>query len=159
MVKCSSNTVLWCNGLRKKASNKKGAMQSTDTSSEDDEEEIQETVKKRAKSTEEVEVGEPRKKRKVKKRKCEQHLISSLESIVTTPMQYHMLAEMYVGGVHLSLDDPRTSSMFNRASGGGSVKRKTGQTSEVISAISDLTSALTPKLIPIIIAPQVVQQK
>ena len=53
---------------------------------------------------------------------------------------------MYLGGVHPSLDTPPTSTMFNRAGGGGSVKRKVGQ--EVISAISDLTSALTPKLIP-----------
>ena len=53
---------------------------------------------------------------------------------------------MYLGGVHPSLDTPPTSTMFNRAGGGGSVKRKVGQ--EVVSAISDLTSALTPKLIP-----------
>ena len=62
-------------------------------------------------------------------------------------MQYRVWIEMYLGGIHPSLDTPPTSSMYNRA-GGGSMKRKTGHTSEVVSAIGDLTSALSPRLIP-----------
>ena len=67
-----------------------------------------------------------------------------------TPMQYRVWAETYLGGVHPSLDTAPTSTMFNQAGGGGSVKRKTGctGTSEVVSAIGDLTSALSPRLIP-----------
>ena len=55
-----------------------------------------------------------------------------------------------MGGIHPSLDTAPTSSMFSRA-GGGSVKRKTGHASncsEVVSAINNLTSALSPRLIP-----------
>lgn len=61
-----------------------------------------------------------------------------------TPMQYRVWKEMYLGGIHPSLDTPPTTSMFTRA-GGGSVKRKTCHTSsEVVSAINDLTAALSP---------------
>ena len=65
-------------------------------------------------------------------------------------MQYRVWAEMYLGGVHPSFDATPTSTMFYRASGGCSVKRKTGHTStsEVVSAIGDLTSALSPRLMP-----------
>ena len=53
---------------------------------------------------------------------------------------------MYLGGVHPTLDTPPTTSMFNRA-GGGSVRRCTGHTGEVVSAINDLTSALSPRFV------------
>ena len=62
-------------------------------------------------------------------------------------MQYPVWAVMYIGGVHPSLDNPPTSTVFNRAGGGGSAKRRTDQTADV-SAISSLTSALTPKVTP-----------
>ena len=70
-----------------------------------------------------------------------------------TPMQYRVWAEMYLGGVHPSLDSAPTSTMFNPAGGGGgSVKRRMGHTgaSEVVSTIGDLTCALSrsPRLIP-----------
>ena len=76
-------------------------------------------------------------------------------------MQCRVWAEMYIGGVHTSLDNPPTSTMFNRAGGGGSAKRRTGQTADVVSAISSLTSALTPKVTPSSshIAPQVALPK
>ena len=63
-------------------------------------------------------------------------------------MQYCVWAEMYLGGVHPSLDTAPTSTMFNRAGGDGSVKRKTGYTSEVVTAISNPTLALSSRLIP-----------
>ena len=103
------------------------------------------------KKVDEEEVGEPIKKRK--KGEDKDKKVQTIDQLTGkhgdksyTPMQYRVWAEMYLGGVHPSLDTPPTSTMFNRAGGGGSVKRKVGQ--EVISAISDLTSALTPKLIP-----------
>ena len=65
-------------------------------------------------------------------------------------MQYRVWEEMYLGGAHPSLDTAPSSTMFNRAGGGGSVKRKTGHTgtSEIVSAIGDLTSTLSPRFIP-----------
>ena len=120
---------------------------------------IQETVKrkrKRAKKIDEEEDSEIRKKRKKgeDKDKKVQTTIDQLTGNhgekTYTPMQYHVWAEMYLGGVHPSLNTAPTSTMFNRAGGGGSVKRKRGHTgtSEVVSAIGDLTSALSPRLIP-----------
>ena len=152
-LKKGGNIILWCDGL-KRSTNKKGAM-SNDSSEDDDEEDVQETVKKkrkRAKKVDEEEVGEPIKKRKKGEDK-DKKVQTTIDQLTGkhgdksyTPMQYRVWAEMYLGGVHPSLDTPPTSTMFNRAGGGGSVKRKVGQ--EVVSAISDLTSALTPKLIP-----------
>jgi hypothetical protein len=147
-IKKGGNIILWCNGLKVKSTSREGAM-SNDSSEDDDEEEVQETVKKkrkRASKIEEEEVGEPAKKRKKgeDKDKKVQTTISQLtgkHDKSYTPMQYRVWAEMYLGGVHPSLDTPPTSTMFSRAGGGGSVKKKVGQ--EVVSAISDLTSGLT----------------
>ena len=61
-------------------------------------------------------------------------------------MQYRVWSEMHLGGVHPSLDNPPTSTMFDRAGSGGP-KKKTC-TSEIASAIGNLTNALSPKLVP-----------
>ena len=151
-IKKGSNIVLWCDGLKKKSTSK--TPMSSDSSEDDDEEEIQETAKKKRKRAKNTEEEEPKKKRKKGEDKDEK-VQTTIDQLTGkhgdksyTPMQYRVWAEMYLGGVHPSLNNPPTSTMFNRAGGGVSVKRKTGQTSEVVSAISDLTSALTPKLIP-----------
>ena len=158
--KKGSNVILWCDGLKTKPtceSGKKGAAIS-DSSEDDHEDEIEETVKKkrkRAKNADEEEVGETRKKRKKgeeKDKKVQETIDKLIEKHgdkAYTPMQYRVWVEMCEGGIHPSLDTAPTSSMFNRA-GGGSVKRKTGHASncgEVVSAISDLISALSPRLV------------
>ena len=63
-----------------------------------------------------------------------------------TPMQYRVWAEMHLGGVHPSLDTSPTTTMFSRAGGASSTKKKSGNAdvAHVVSAISDLTSALSP---------------
>lgn len=108
--------------------------------------------RKRAKKIDEGD-GEIRKKRKKGEDK-DKRVQSTIDQLTTkhdktyTPMQYRVWAEMYLGGVHSSLDTAPTSTMFNRAGGDCSVKRKTGHTSEVVTAISNLISALSPRLVP-----------
>ena len=62
-----------------------------------------------------------------------------------TPMQYRVWSEMHTGGVHSSLDSPPNSTMFHRARSSG--PKKKNHTSEIASAIGNLTSALSPKLV------------
>ena len=161
-MKKGSNIILWCDGLKKSISeSKKGAISISSDSSED-EEEIQETVKRKGrgqrKQTKKRMVRQGRKEKKGEdKDKKVQATIDQLTAKhgdkTYTPMQYRVWAEVYLGGVHPSLDSAPTSTMFNPAGGGGgSVKRRMGHTgaSEVVSTIGDLTCALSrsPRLIP-----------
>ena len=41
-----------------------------------------------------------------------------------TQMQYRVWSEMYVGGVHSSLDEPPTTTMFLRGGGAPTLKKK-----------------------------------
>ena len=119
-VKKGSNIILWCDGLKKSTSeSKKGAISSDGS---EDEEEIPETVKrkrKRPEKTDEEEDGETRKKRKKDedKDKKVQTTIDQLTANIAhnkayAPMQYRVWAEMYLGGVHPSLDSAPTSTTY-----------------------------------------------
>lgn len=151
-VKKGTKVILWCDGLKKKsASGGKNGQELTE-----DDEEIQEVRRRRKRAKSDEEDGQIRKKRKKNedKDKKVQATIDLLNENhgdkAYTPMQYRVWTEMHLGGVHPSFDTPPTSSMFVRA-GGGSVKKKTGQASnvgEVVSAIGELTSALSPRLVP-----------
>ena len=59
-----------------------------------------------------------------------------------TPMQYRIWAEMYVGGVHPSLDQAPKSTMFIRAGGGSAPKKR----DSVADAVSQIAVALSPKV-------------
>ena len=140
----------------KKSTNKKGA-----TSSDSSEEyEVQDSLEKRKRARNIIEIGEPKKRRKVKEKDIK--VQATIDQLTEkhgdksyTPMQYCVLAEMYIGGVHTSLDNPPTSTMYNRAGGGGSVKSRMCQTFD-ISAIRSLISALTPQAtFQAVIVPQV----
>ena len=134
-MKKVSNIILWCDGLKSTSESKKGA---TSSGSSEDEEEIQETVKRKGrgqrKQTKKRMVRQGRKEKKGEdKDKKVQATIDQLTAKhgdkTYTPMQYRVWAEVYLGGVHPSLDSPPTSTMFNRAGGGGgSVKRRMGHT-------------------------------
>jgi hypothetical protein len=63
-----------------------------------------------------------------------------------TPMQLRIWAEMHHGGLHPSLNEPPTTSMFTRAGGGHTAKKKTPpNTNDPLSqAIAQLAKALVP---------------
>ena len=60
-------------------------------------------------------------------------------------MQFHILSEMIVGGIHWSFEDPPTSSMFARA---GSGKKKgegnTPMAEALTQAAVGISSAVSP---------------
>ena len=63
------------------------------------------------------------------------------------PMRYQIWSEIKVSGIHTSLDEPLTNSMFKRA-GKKSSKTKESNLSEAIThAAVTLSSELTPKTI------------
>ena len=117
-----------------------------------EDEEVQEVKKKRKRIRCDDEIGETRKKN-IKGEDRDKKVQATISLLTEkhgdksyTPMQYRVWTEMYLGGVHPTLDTPPTTSMFNRA-GGGSARRSTGHTGEVVSAINDLTSALSPRVV------------
>ena len=55
-------------------------------------------------------------------------------------MQYRVWSEMYVGGIHSSLNEPPTTTMFLRAGGVAPSKKKSDPVSE---ALTHLASAIT----------------
>ena len=67
-----------------------------------------------------------------------------------TPMQFRIWAEMHNGGLHPSLDEPPTTSMFTRAGGGQATKKKTSASANdpLSQAISQLAAALSPSITP-----------
>lgn len=67
-----------------------------------------------------------------------------------TPMQFRIWAEMHNGGLHPSLDEPPTTSMFTRAGGGQATKKKPSASANdpLSKAISQLAAALSPSITP-----------
>ena len=66
-----------------------------------------------------------------------------------SPMQLRIWAEMHNGGLHPSLEEPPTSSMFVRAGGGQTSKKKMSNTGDSLThAITQLASALSPNIAP-----------
>ena len=69
--------------------------------------------------------------------------LKQLHSGGYTPMQYRIWAEMVHGGLHSSMEEPPTSTMFVRC-GKGKSKQKSGSDDTLSNAISQLASALSP---------------
>ena len=65
-------------------------------------------------------------------------------------MQFRIRAEMHNGGLHPSLDEPPTTSMFACAGGGQATKKKpSANTNDPLSqAISQLAAAISPSITP-----------
>ena len=67
--------------------------------------------------------------KKKKSKEMEEQIESTMEQLQSmhakkyTQMQYRVWSEMYIGGVHSSLDEPPTTTMFLRA-GGVQLKKK-----------------------------------
>ena len=74
-----------------------------------------------------------------------------------TMMQFRIWAETVNGGMHKSMTEPPSSTMFNRAGGTAtSASKKSGHGDVVTEAVSQLTAALVPKLAA---APQIAQPR
>ena len=67
-----------------------------------------------------------------------------------TPMQFRIWVEMHNGGLHPSLDEPPTTTMFARAGGGqGTKKKPSASTNDPLTqAISQLAAAIIPSITP-----------
>lgn len=131
--------VLWCDGLKRASATQN--KRSVDTENSDDEDDVTQSVKpkkKKKKDTDEV-------------NKAVQSIVDELKELHPdsgyTPMQFRIWAEMYNGGVHPCLQEPPTSTMFVRAGGGNTTKKKMSNTNDPLShAIVQLASALSPNV-------------
>lgn len=65
-----------------------------------------------------------------------------------TPFQYRIWAEMIAGGVRTSYDDSPATTMFMRAGSGNTKKKKVAATHVLSDAITQLSSALSPRPTP-----------
>ena len=134
------NVTLWCDGLHGKESPRGKSTKKRSNKSVvddcDDDEDIEVTKKKKKKKSEERE----------KKVEDTMEQLQSMHAKMYTQMQYRVSgSEMYVGGVHSSLDEPPTTTMFARA-GGVQPKKKSNSVSEVLThAVTQIASALTPR--------------
>lgn len=150
-VRLGKKVMLWCNGLKtaayKKAkSNKRKPdddfeeiLQSEESDQDDFPLLVQPTRKKRRNAAKEEREGRV------------QDTIQTLKDKHSgnfTPMQIRIWAEMIVGELHSSLENPPTSTMFMRAGDGNSSKKKSDGNPSLTEAITQaatvLTSALTP---------------
>lgn len=121
-----TRVTLWCDGLIT------GGVAGSRREEYSDDEILSRPAKKKKKDSEDNAVIESFIK------KLKEHHGSSY-----TPMQYTIWAEMYNGGVHPSLAEPPTSSMFVRVGGGNPTKKKTPNDS-FTQAITQIASALSP---------------
>ena len=127
------NITLWCDGLRKEgqsgAATKKRPNKSVQEESDDDEDS-----------------GVTKKKKKKKSKEREEQVEDTMEQLQSmhmkkyTQMQYRVWSEMYVGGIHSSLNEAPTTTMFLRAGGVALSKKKSDPVSE---ALTHLASAIT----------------
>ena len=132
-IKKENNVTLWCDGLKcSGAAPPGGKKRPTDDSGDNGE-------------------GKKSKKRKTLLEGKEEEVESILCSLKDklkgqyTPMQYRIWAEMLAGGVHRSYNDPPKSTMFVHAGGGVGTKKKATAANVISDAITQLSSALSPK--------------
>ena len=124
--------ILWCNGLKfcSKGSKHPRANEESDS----DAEQCSKKAKKK-KQRKESETEERVKEAMEELKQC--HTKSGY-----TAMQFRIWAEMFVGGVHPSLNEPPKSTMFIRAGGGYAPKRR----DSFADAVSQIAVALSPKV-------------
>lgn len=137
-IKSGNSVMLWCDGMKTpKTTTASGSSKKRplDIDSDDDNE------NKKSKR---------KKKHEGKEEKVESILtdLKSKHGTTFTPMQYRIWAEMVAGGVHCSCDDHPNTSMFLRAGGVGTKKKGHTTTTVISDAITQLTTALSPKPVP-----------
>lgn len=132
--KPGSKVTLWCDGLvdRRGAGNSRKRPQSDEPGSDSE-------------ST----VTRPKKKQVDRDRKV-QDIVDDLKGTHAsnyTQMQLRIWAEMIASGMHLSLSDPPSTSMFTRAGGGTPYKKKEpSPTQSLTDAVTAIANALSPRL-------------
>ena len=115
-----SNVTLWCDGLSKSTSSSAcKRARAVESSESEGEVEFHRRSKKKRSDTKDDKVGQNIKELKQKHGEA-----------TYTPMQYRIWAEMIVGGIYVSSDNPPSSTMFIRA--GGGTAKKTSQSSNTV---------------------------
>ena len=144
-IKKGHKVVLWCDGLKVKSSSstavttrRRPARESDRDESDEDTDVVQRGQKKKKKLSAQEE-REEKVQRTIQKLK-EKHGSSY------TPMQIRIWSESVVGGIHSSLVEAPTSSMFTRAGKGDSVKKKDSSMSEALTqAALAISNAFSPR--------------
>ena len=139
-VKSGKNITMWCDGLKSTKAKRTLDLDSDDEG--DDEGEIMGTRKKRKKS-----------RRKTKQKETDERVEQILTDLQEkhsgssyTPFQLRIWAEMIAGGVHTSYDESPATTMFLRAGSVGNAKKKKVPATNMLSdAITQLSSALSPR--------------
>ena len=148
-IRLGKNIILWCDGLKTSDDAPQNKRPASFTGESDDDDDSDVTGKKSTTS-------KPRKKKK-KNDEAVEPIVQKLKDLHResgfTPMQFRIWAEMHNGGLHPSLDEPPTTTMFARAGGGQATKKKHTQesvtTSDTLSqAITQLAAALSPSVTP-----------
>ena len=129
-IRKTERSVFWCDGLKSCSKGSKRSRANEDSDNEP--EECSKQTKKRKRRNES---------------ETEERVKETIEELKQshsghTPMQYRIWAEMFVGGVHPSLDEPPKSTMFLRAGGGSAPKKR----ESVAEAVSQIAVALSPKV-------------
>jgi len=131
-----TNVTLWCDGLKAVAgtatSRQKRQLQAHSDSDLDSSDEDNPPSKKKGKEDRVQKIVD-----QLKKEHGEKY----------TMMQFRIWAETVNGGMHKSMTEPPSSTMFNRAGGMATTgSKKSGHGDAVTEAVSQLTAALVPKL-------------
>lgn len=152
-IKKKKNLMLWCDGLRNSsedaryvAGNKrsKHCLELDQSEGSESDEEVHATSRKSG----------SKKKKKTAQEEREERVQSSMKALKEkhgasfTPMQYRIWCEMIVGGLHTSVDDPPTSSMFVRAGKNDSSGKKKGESSAMAEALTQAAVAISTALSP-----------
>lgn len=132
-IKAGKKVVMWCDGLKDVKKNKRSVSTEQDENTDED---------------------RPRAKKRSSQEDREERVQTTIENLQKkhgsnfTQMQIRIWSELIIGGLHSSLDDPPTSSMFIRAgkSNNTSVKNKdTNMTEAFTQAAVAISSALSPR--------------
>lgn len=123
--------MLWCDGLKAGSANRKRKLLPESDSDSGEESNTRAS------------------KRKKDKEVCVQKIVDDLKQRhgeQYTMMQFRIWAVTVNGGMHSSLAEPPSNSMFNRAGGASNSGGKKSSDAVITAAVSQITSALTPKL-------------
>ena len=140
-IRKGNKVVLWCDGLKVKPSSISNRRKRARESDEDETDEADETCTRSRKKKTKMSAQEEREEKvqSILRKLKDKHGTSF------TPMQFRIWSEMHVGGIHSSLEDPPTSSMFVRA---GTGKKKGEGNMSMAEALTQAAVAISSTLSP-----------